>query len=264
MKSFILFLFLPVNSLFFGQIISKEDSVNAQRENEMQIRLNEILTYQKEQCTKDSLIAVRDAKTVNKYFISNIAPNGSDFPANKQLEAYLEKLGVVWGGTWMGNCTGRYSANSCYYHYMNEFTEQKFGKETIQNIIRKSILDYIEKHPSILFEYNDHLDWLYENNEVAANQLINQLFYKKHKSPKGYQRSQNKDSFTTVYLFYDDESHRLKLDHFTHQTSDMNAHKFIPYFERKITEFINSPIFVLSENARRHKGMKTSFIIYYQ
>lgn len=264
MKFYLVLLLFFGQYFVFAQTFSKEDSLNLKRENEAKERLCEILKYRKEQCTKDSLIAVRDAKTVNKYFINNIAPNGSAFPANNELEASLKKLGIVWGGTWMGNCIGTYSANSCYYRYMNEFTEEKFGKEIVQNIIRKSLLDYIEKNPSIIFEYNDHLDWLYENNEVAANQLINQLFYKKYKSPKGYRRSQNKDSFTTVHLFYDDVSHRLKLDHFKHQTADMNVQKFIPYFEQRITEFINSPIFVLSENAGRQNGVKTSFIIYYQ
>lgn len=264
MKLYLFLLLFSGQYFVFAQTFSKEDSFNLKRENEAKERLHEILKYRREQCTKDSLIAVRDAKTVNKYFINNIAPNGSDFPAKKQLEASLKKLGVVWGGTWMGSCTGGYSSNSCYYRYMNEFTEEKFGKEIVQNIIRKSLLDYIEKNPSIIFEYNDHLDWLYENNEVAANQLINQLFYKKYKSPKGYLKSQNKDSFTIVHLFYDDVSHRLKLDHFKHQPADMNAQKFIPYFEQKITEFINSPIFVLSENAGRQNGVKTSFIIYYQ
>lgn len=264
MKVYASLVILLVHYFVFGQIASQKDSTETKRESEMNIRVQEILKYRKEQCNKDSLIAVHDAKTVNKYFINNIGPDGSDFPANRELDISLKKLGIVWGGTWMGNCTGRYSANSCYYHYMNEITEQKFGKEVIQNIIRKSLLDYIEKNPSIIFEYNDHLDWLYENNEVAANQLINKLFYKKYKSPKGYRKSQNKDSFTTVHLFYDDVSHRLKLDHFKHQPADMNVQKFIPYFEQKITEFINSPIFVLSENAGRHNGVKTSFIIYYK
>ncbi|WP_374458666.1 hypothetical protein [Chryseobacterium taeanense] len=264
MKLYLFLLLFSGQYFVFAQTFSNEDSFNLKRENEAKERLREILKYRKEQCTKDSLIAVRDAKTVNKYFINNIAPDGSDFPAKKQLEESLKKLGVVWGGTWMGSCTGGYSANSCYYRYMNQFTEQKFGKEIIQNIIRKSLLDYIEKNPSIIFEYNDHLDWLYENNETAVNQLINKLFYKKYKSPKGYRKSQNKDSFTTVRLFYDDVSHRLKLDHFKHQPADINSKKFIPYFEQKITEFINSPIFVLSENAGRHNGVKTSFIIYYK
>ncbi|MGE4512673.1 MAG: hypothetical protein AB7E26_02500 [Chryseobacterium sp.] len=265
MKSYLFLLLFSGQYIVFAQTFSKEDSLNLKRENEAKERLREILKYRKEQCTKDSLIAVHDAKTVNKYFINNIAPGGSDFPAKKQLEESLKKLGVVWSGTWMGSCTGGYSANSCYYRYMNEFTEQKFGKEIIQNIIRKSLLDYIEKNPSIIFEYNDHLDWLYENNQVLADVLINKLFYKKFPCPKGYRKSLNQNqSYTKVYLFYDDASKSLKLDHFTHKTADINSKKFIPYFEQKITEFINSPIFVLSENAGRHNGVKTSFIIYYK
>jgi len=265
MKLYFFLVLLFCHYFIFGQVIFQKDSVEIKRESAMEKRLQEILKYKKEQCTKDSLIAVRDAKTVNKYFINNIAPNGSEFPAHKELEASLKKLGIFWGGTWMGNCMGTYSANSCYYHYMNEFTEEKFGKEIIQNIIRKSLLDYVEKNPSIIFEINDHLDWLYENNGMLADQLINQLFYKKYKYPKGYRKPPNiKDSFTTVYLSYDNTSHSLKLDHFRHQISDAHNQKFIPSFERMIIGFINSPIFVLSENAGRYNGLKTSFIIYYK
>lgn len=264
MKLYLFLVFLLGQYCVFGQIVSEKDSAAAKRESEMNTRLQEILKYRKEQCNKDSLIAVHDAKTVNKYFINNIGPDGSDFPARKELDISLKKLGIVWGGTWMGNCIGAYTHNSCYYRYMNAFTEEKFGKDLIQNIIRKSLLDYIEKNPSIIFEHNDHLDWLYENDEVAANELINQLFHKKYNYPKGYRKSRNKNlSFTKVYLSFDYTSRTLELDHFEHQIADRNIEKYISYFERKLTDFINSPIFVLSENAGRYQIVKTSFIIYY-
>lgn len=265
MKSFILSLFLLVNSLFFAQIISKEDSATVHRESEMNKRLQEILKYRKELCAKDSLIAVHDAKTENKYFINNIAPNGSNFPANKELEISLKKLGIFWGGTWIGNCLGTYTPNSCYYRFMNNFTEQKFGKDIIDHLVRQSLLDYIDKKPSIIFEYNDHLDWLYENNEAMADDIINRLFFKKFVYPNGYKKSANDNkSFTKVYLTFDEMSKRLKLDHFEHQITDPRNQKYISYLERNLRDFINSPIFVLSENAGRQNGVKTSFIIYYK
>ena len=110
---FYLFLFVFLGyCIIFGQAISREDSAKIDKEIESKKWLDEISRYRKEQCSKDSLKAVDDSKIINKYFIGIAAPYGSDFPADKELEASLKKLGIIWGGTWMGNCLTTYSSNS--------------------------------------------------------------------------------------------------------------------------------------------------------
>lgn len=265
MKLYLIIFLFFIKLSVFGQVFLKEDSVKMAKESEIKIRIQQMRRDREEQCTLDSLNAVEDSKVINKYFINIAAPYGSDFPAEKELEIALKKYGIVWGGTWAGNCTGAYTTNSCYYNYMNRFTEEKFGENVINNIVRQTLLDYINKKPSAIFEYNDHLDWLYKNNDVIADHLINLLFFKKFIYPKGYRESLNKNqSFTKVHLIFDDNSHSLKPDYFEHQIDDRDKQKYIPYFERKIRDFINSPIFVLSEHAGRHNGVKTSFVIYYK
>ncbi|GEN75085.1 hypothetical protein [Chryseobacterium hagamense] len=265
MKFCIVFFIFFIQNLIPGQAFPKEDSIKIIREIESRKWIKERAYYRKRECSNDSLRAVNDAKLINKYFISIAAPDGFDFPAQKELETALKKLRIVWGGTWMGNCIGAYTPNSCYYTNMNKFTEEKYGENVINNVIRQTLLDYIDKNPSVIFEYNDHLDWLYEDNEVIANDMINKLFYKKFAYPKGYKKSSNqRHSFTKVFLIFDDESQRLKLDHFEHQMDDYNRVKYLYYFEGKIKDFINSSIFVLSKDAGRYNGVKTSFIIYYK
>lgn len=265
MKFYLIIFLFFIRVSIFGQIFPKEDSVKMTKESEKKIWVQQRQRDLEEQCSLDSLNAVEDSKIINKYFINIAVPHGSNFPAKEELETALKKLGIVWGGTWMGNCIGAYTTNSCYYTYMNKFTKEKFGENVINNLIRQTLLDYIDKKPSAIFEYNDHLDWLYENNDAIADHLINLLFFKKFIYPKGYKKSLNKNqSFTKVHLIFDDTSHSLKPDYFEHQIDDRDKQKYISYFERKIRDFINSSIFVLSEHAGRYYGVKTSFVIYYK
>jgi len=148
---------------------------------------------------------------------------------------------------------------------MNVFTEKKFGEDFMINLVRQSLLEYINTSPSIIFEYNEHLDWIYNNNDAIAGEMINNLFFKNFTYPKGYKNSLQKNgSFTIVQLNFDYENHILSLDSFEHYIDNNHNKQFIPYFERKIKNFINSPIFVLSENSGRYDGVKTSFKIYYK
>ena len=251
--------------IIFGQAISREDSAKIDKEIESKKWLEEISRYRKEQCSKDSLKAVDDSKTINKYFIGIAAPYGSDFPADKELEASLKKLGIIWGGTWMGNCLTTYSSNSCYYRYMNEFTEEKFGKDVIDNIVKQALLQHIESNPAILFEYNDHLDWLYEDNHTSADSIISDLFFKNFKYPKGYKySSQKKSSFTEVNVSVVESSYILKDDSFKHHIDNNHNKKFIAYFEKEIRKFIKSRKFALSKYSVNHNGMKTHFTIYFK
>lgn len=254
-----------MQTFVFAQNSSQKDSVLIQKEIAAKQRLDEIIKYGKEQCSKDSLRAINDSKTINKYYISITVPHGSDFPAQKELEQALKKLGIIWGGTWSGNCFGTYSSNSCYYSYMNLLTRKKFGDEFMNNLIKKSLLESIKKKPSIIFEYNEHLDWIYENNDLIANEIINTYFFSNFTYPKGYKNSsQTNQSFTEVWLSFNDETHKLTFESFEHHINMDHNRQFIPYFERKIKNFINSSIFVLSENSGRYDGVKTRFKIYYK
>jgi hypothetical protein len=263
MRYSLFLLFFLIQSFAFGQSISKEDSIKIKKEIESKLRVKEMLRYRKEQCSKDSLKAVSDVKTTNKYFINVAAPDGSDFPAGKELEISLKKLGIVWGGTWMGNCLGTYSSNSCYYRYMNEFTEERFGKNVINNIVKQSLLDYIEKDPSAIFKYNDHFELLYDGNDFSQDKLINEYFFKNFTYPKSYAYSKDKNQdFTEVSLNFNDETHKLTIEGFKHHIDNNHNKQFIPYFEKKIRDFIKSRNFVTIENTRYE--VKANFKIYYK
>ncbi|WP_415325354.1 hypothetical protein [Chryseobacterium sp. MMS23-Vi53] len=262
MIRFYLFFLFCTQVFAFGQNVS-EDSIKNQREIEAKLRVQEILKYRKEQCSKDSLKAVEESKTVNKYFINIAAPNGSDFPAEKELEAYLKKIGVIWGGTWMGNCFGTYSYNACYYQYMNQFTKEKFGEEIIDNLVKKSLLDYISNEPSAIFKYNDNFELLYDENDFSKDKLINEYFFKDFIYPKGYKVSNEKNvNFTEVELAFDDNTRKLHIENFIHHIDNNHNKQFIPYFEKKIRYFVKSRNFVNIEHSRYE--VKTYFKIYYK
>ncbi|GAA5093713.1 hypothetical protein GCM10023210_24650 [Chryseobacterium ginsengisoli] len=263
MRFYLFFLFFCAQIFAFGQNTSKEDSIKIKREVEIKQRVQEILKYRKEQCSKDSLKAVEEAKTVNKYFINIVSPNGSDFPAKKGLESYLKNIGIIWGGTWMGNCFGTYSYNACYYQYMNQLTEEKFGKELIDGLVKKSLLDYIDKEPSAIFKYNDNFDLLYDENDFSGDKLINNYFFKDFTYPKGYEASKEKNqSFTEVELDFNDDTQKLSVENFKHHIDNNHNKQFIPYFEKKIRNFIKSRNFVNIEHSRYE--VKTYFKIYYK
>ncbi|ALR31698.1 hypothetical protein ATE47_14785 [Chryseobacterium sp. IHB B 17019] len=264
---FYFFLFLFAQLFAFGQTISKEDSIKKQQDLEERIKIfQERIKYYNERCSKDSLRAVADSKTQNKYYIYNSVPSDSDFPAKKELQSLLQNHNISWGGIGSGSdLPHHYTTDKCYHRYMNVFTEKKFGEDFMLSLVRQSLLEYINKNPSIIFEYNEHLDWIYDNNDAIADEMINKLFFKNFIYPKGYKSSLLKNaSFTIVQLNFDYENHKLLLESFEHHIDDNHNKQFIPYLERKIKDFINSPIFVLSENSGRYDGVKTSFKIYYK
>jgi hypothetical protein len=266
MKFLLFLLFIFTQSFFFGQeVISKEDSLNTVRELEYKERAKELIRSFRENCSKDSLKAVSDSKVQNKYYISNVTPGGSDFPANKELEEDLRKNNIVWGGTWWGtDLAGRYSPNLCYYHFMNSFTEEKFGKDFIDGLVKQSLLKYIDKNRSIIFEYNDHLDWLYDGEYPIADSLLSKYFFEGVTYPKGYQSSKKNQPFTEVLLEFNYETYTLELKGFKHHIENNFNKQFIPYFEKRIKNFIKSSNFVLSEESGKYNGVKTFFKIYYK
>ncbi|MCT2408023.1 hypothetical protein NZD88_10780 [Chryseobacterium antibioticum] len=262
---FILFFFFQAFAL--GQAISNEDSISKQKNLEERIRISkESMKIYNELCHQDSLRASIDSKTQNKYFLYNIAPVGSDFPAKEEFKTILEKHNIIWGGMDMSiDRPHIYTPDKCYNIFMNTFTEKKFGENFMQNLVQKSLIEYIYKNPAIIFEHNDHLDWIYENNDAIADSLINKLFFKSFTYPTGYKTlAQKEQSFTEVNLELDETTYILKLESFKHRINNNHNEKFIPHFEKEISKFIKSHNFVLSKREVLHNGVKTSFKIYYK
>jgi len=95
MRFYLLFLLFFAQLFAFGQTISKKDSVKKQKDLEERIKIfKERMKYYSERCSKDSLRAVDDSKTQNKYYIYNSVPSGSDFPAKKELQSLLQNHNI--------------------------------------------------------------------------------------------------------------------------------------------------------------------------
>ncbi|MCW3167400.1 hypothetical protein OMO38_02560 [Chryseobacterium sp. 09-1422] len=267
MKSFLFLLAFFVQTVVSAQIISVEDSIKNQREIDYkQLRAN-IMKVSAESCTRDSIRAVNDFKITNKLYISTPGPGGSDFPATQELGKLLQKQNIYYGGTWSGNCFGTYSTGECYYIYSTKLTEEKFGKAAIDKILKQAIFERIQKNPIIIFEYNDHTEWLHEGEKTVADSLLNNLFFKKFKYPKDYkEKKQSGQSFTeaTVTVDFEQDKLNLVIEKFSHHFTDKENEKFIPQFEKQITDFINSGNFIFQNQHSINEGFKRSFKIYYK
>lgn len=267
MKFYLFTLLFFFQTFALGQAISNEDSINRQKDLEERIRIfKESRKIYNELCHQDSLRASIDSKTQNKYFLYNTAPVGSDFPAKEEFKIILEKHNIIWGGMAMSSdIPHAYTLDKCYNIFMNTFTEQKFGENFMENLVQKSLIEYIYKNPATIFEHNDHLDWIYENNDAIADSIINKLFFNSFIYPKGYKTlTQKEKSFTEVNLELDETTYILKPGIFEHHIDNKYNEKFIPYFEKEISKFIKSHNFVLSKREVLYHGVKTSFKIYYK
>ncbi|WP_418122335.1 hypothetical protein ACNFU2_16390 [Chryseobacterium sp. PTM-20240506] len=268
MKFYIFFFIFLTQAFLFGQDTSTKiaDSLRKEKEIEYIKRFQERQKYYNEQCSNDSIKAVEDSKIENKYFTYLIAPGGDDFPAKKEIEQALKKHNIIWGGAFMGSdIPAHYTSNLCYHRYMNYFTEKKFGKDLIEDIVKQSLVDHVNKNPSIIFEYNDNLNWIYKGDPKLADILLNTFFFKNFMYPKGYiDSSQKNQSFTKVMLYVDENDDTLKVESFDHHIINRYNKQFIPYFEKKIKSFIKSSKFVLSKRAILYNGIKYSFKIYYK
>lgn len=266
MKFYLFFLFLFTQAFILGQNVTKEDSIKEQKDLfEERVRIfKESIKIYNERCKKDSIRAFIDSKTQNKYFLYNVAPIGADFPAKKEFKAILEKYNISWGG--MGINSDRphvYTENKCYNSFMNFFTRQKFGEKFMNNLVKQALLEYIDKNQSEVFKYNEHFDMLYDNNDFPHDKLINEYFFKDFTYPKGYEISKREnEDFTEVELDFNDETHKLTIEGFTHHIDNHYNKQFIPYFEKKIRHFIKSRNFVTIEHTRYE--VKTRFKIYYK
>lgn len=267
MKFYLFLLFVFIHITLFGQdtLASKGDSLTIQRERQAKQFFLERQKYNRKSCSQDSIRAVNDSKTQNKYFINTPAPSGDEFPAEEELKIALSKYNIIWGGTWMGSDIGGYSPNSCYNRYMTEFTEDKFGQVFIDDLVKQSVLSYAIKNPTILFEYNYHTDWIHDGNYPIADKLLNECFFKKFNYPTGYKASSiENESFTEVELELDRNTGVIKINGFKHHIVNNYNQQFILYFEKRIRNFFESSNFTLSTRAALYNGTRTFLKIYYK
>lgn len=251
----------------FAQNISKENSLDSLKIIEYKKRRDQILKFSVEQCKRDSIRAVTDFKTINKFYINTPGPNGSDFPASSELKALLDKLNISFAGTWSGNCFGTYSTGECYYIYSTKLTEEKFGKEAINKLLKQAVYERIEKEPILIFEDNDHLGWLHEGEITIADILLNKYFFENFKYPKRYKKKSEADnSYTEVQVSvnWDEEKLNIEPERYIHHFQDNSNEKYIPNFEKMIADFLKSRNFVFSDRYKVHQGYKRSFKIYYK
>lgn len=254
--------------LIMGILYGQESKVFTLSEDEYAKRaavFKEGMRIYKELCSKDSLRAVNDFKTDNKLYTYNIAPNGSDFPAKEELRELLKNNNISWGG--MGISSDRphaYITDKCYQIYMNFYTREKYGENFIDALVEKALLSFVQKKPSIIFSYNDHLDWIYDNNDKIADEIINQLFHQSFSYPKRYHHNLNERSYSDVKLILNRENYTMNVEGFVHHIEDDRNKKFIPHFEKWIKNFIKTNILTPSKESGLYSGFKNTFRIYYK
>ena len=230
----------------FGQIVSQEDSINTVRETEAKKRLKERQEYYSERCKTDSLRAVNDSKTENKFYINVAAPSGDLFIPSEELKEILKKHHIVWGGEWMGSDVGGYAPNSCYYAYMTKFTAEKLGKDFIDNLVKKSVSEYVKKHPEKIFDEDEHTEWKYKGTytDFEGKDLLNKDFSENFIYPEAYDYRKNTyTSQTIVIISLDNTGKFLGFEKFYHHIYNENNEKYIPYFEKEIKKFVKSSKF---------------------
>lgn len=261
-------IFIPI--CFFGQLLSAVEIAKAHKEALSKRIYEEMRTYQKEQCYKDSLQAISDSKINYKYFINIAAPNGDEFLPGEELKEILKKHHIIWGGEWMGSDIGAYT-NACYYDYMTKLTEDKFGKDFIDGLVRDAVASYVKKHPRKAFEENEHTEWNYKGTYLGYNNYDDALnidFFKNFVYPEGYESydpsSEKYHSHTTVTLSLDEKGNLLKKAEFHHSIYNGNNSKYIPYFEKEIKKFIKSTKFEPVKYRGYPIKCETSFFIYYK
>jgi len=262
----LIFLFVFVfQTIIFAQNIPTEDSIQKRQESERIQMFKKLLKQYKELCSKDSIRAVNDSKTQNKFYIFNSVPSGDDFPAKNELQDILKNNNVLWGGIGSGSDIPlHYTTDKCYSSYMNFFTEEKFGKDFINGLVKQALLQYIEKRPAIILSYNEHLDWIYENNNKIADDLINILFHKTFLYPKDYHHSLDEISYSEVKLVLNRENYIMDVENFVHHIEDKANKRFIPYFEKSIKNFIKSHNLNPTKEDVLYSGFKNTFRIYYK
>ncbi|REC59668.1 hypothetical protein DRF65_25065 [Chryseobacterium pennae] len=261
-----LFLLVFLQSCLYAQESTalKNDSLK-----EWRIRANEErIKYNKERCREDSIRAEHDSKTKNKYFINIAAPGGDKFLPGEELKEVLKKHNIIWGGEWMGSDIGG-STGECYYSFMTELTEKKFGKNFVDGLVKESVARYVKKHPRKIFDADEHTDWTYKGTYLSYindNDLLNKDFFSAFIYPEGYENydpSQKYHSKTVVIITLDEKGKVLK-EEFSHNIYNDRNLKYIPYFEKEIKKFIKYTTFKPVKYRGYPVKSETSFFIYYK
>ncbi len=235
---FLFFIFIQISLSGQNTVLSKDDSLELKYQQMIKERRN----YYTESCTRDSLRAINDSKTQNRYYINIAAPNGDEFLPSNELKEVFQKHGIIWGGTWMGSdIAGSYAYNTCYYHYTTELTEKKLGKNLIDNLIKEAVAQYVIKNPNKIFSNDEHSEWLYKGTfpSYDGNDQLNEDFFKNFIYPKNYDYSkQQYQSVTYVTLSLDQTGKVLKIKDIYHNIYNINNKQFVAYFEKEIKKFI--------------------------
>lgn len=168
----------------------------------------------------------------------------------------------------MGSDIGGYSGG-CYYSGMTEWTEKKFGKEFVDDLIKESVAQYVKKHPGKVFDADEHTEWTYKGvylSYMNDNDQLNKDFFSSFVYPEGYQDydlSKKYHSYSRVTLHLDEKGRVLK-EEFNHTIYNEHNQKSIPYFEKEIKKFIKYTKFDPVKYRGYPVKSKTSFFIYYK
>ncbi len=197
--------------------------------------------YYKKSCSKDSLRALQDSKVQYKYYMNVAAPYGTEFLPHKELEAILKRNNIEWGGFWMGSDIGGYNED-CYFSYMSKLTENKYGKDFIDHLIKQSVEEYVRKNPNKIFEGEDQLDWTFNGSIIenySQKDELHKSFYEYLKYPKGYQfKKENYSSYSYATLLLDKTGKILEIQRVKHTFYNPKNQKFQKYFENQLIKFL--------------------------
>ncbi|SEH34489.1 hypothetical protein SAMN05421593_2567 [Chryseobacterium culicis] len=263
---FLFFVFFQSCFLYAQEsMTSNSDSLKEFRK----IALAERRSYNKKRCSEDSIRAVRDSEIQHKYYINIAAPSGDKFLPAEELKMILQKHNIIWGGEWMGSDIGGYSGE-CYYSLMTELTEKKLGKDFIDELVKKSVALYVQKHPGKIFDYDEHSEWTYKKGSLSYtddNDQLNKDFFSHFIYPEGYENYnssvQKYRSSTLVTLILDTKGIVLK-NQFSHHIFHDHNLKYIPYFEKEIKKFIKYTKFEPVKYGGYPVKGEISFSIYYK
>ncbi|WP_312761792.1 hypothetical protein [Epilithonimonas sp.] len=238
MKNIIAIIFLLCfGSLFFGQ----SDSLYKKF-------LDQSQKHYRQNCKKDSLKAVSDSKEINKYYMNIPAPYGDEFLPASELEIILRENNISWGGYYMGSDIGGYNGE-CYELYMTKETEKKYGKDFIDNLLKKSVSDYVQKNPDLIFKHSDFLEWTYNGSYLDfmyGNDDLNKAFFSTFSYPHNYQSYKPSDkykSLSDVSILLNENGKLLKIVSFHHHIYNSANNRFVPYLEKNLRKFVEKSIF---------------------
>jgi len=238
MKNIIIITFLLVfGCLVFGQ----NDSISRKF-------LKERQKHYDKNCKKDSLRAVSDSKTINKYYMNIPAPYGDEFLPASELEVILRENNISWGGYYMGSDIGGYNGE-CYGLYMTKETEKKFGETFTNNLLKIAVSNYVKKNPDLIFKHSDFLEWTYNGSYsdfMYGNDDLNKAFFTTFSYPNDYQFYKPSDkykSLSDVSILLNETGKVIKIVSFYHHIYNPENNRFVPFLEESLKKFVGNSVF---------------------